>query len=188
MQRAEISTMVALLKRSDAALWRFHFGDDWATFAAQLGQHHCFNVDAVLVAPSVLPGAAAIVESAVQALGTHQGNGWFVASPEQAVSVLLHALPSPIAQPLLRQGAGDEEPAVQIASMETDEPLLEICEPCTTREASKAIDIRAALDQRVGKEKARELLSKVQYTVAQDQDGHKNKVMRLGGSLLKLRA
>ena len=74
------------------------------------------------------------------------------------------------------------------SSSEVQDPLLEFCEPCSTREASKAADVRVALEQRLGKAKARALLSKVKYTVAQDQTGHKNKVIKYGSSLLKLKA
>ena len=212
MQPADLATMpAALLKRSDAPLWRLYLGDDWADVAARLCQDHCFDVHPVLVAPHVSPDAAAVFEDAIQALGTYQRNGWFVAEPEQAVSVLLQALPvsspgpafmaspepavmaSPApatmapAAPEDTSDASETQPPEE-SSSEVEDPLLEFCEPCGTREASKATDVRATLEHRLGKAKARALLSNVKSTVAQDRTGHKNKVLKLGSSLLKLKA
>ena len=211
MQRADLATMPAtLLKRSDAPLWRLHLGDDWADVAARLCQDHCFDVQPILVAPCVSPDAAAVLEAAIQALGTYQRNGWFVGEPEQAVSVLLQALPvtpppavlaSPepavMASPATMAAAAPDDttdasetqpPEPMESGSELEDPLLEFCEPCGTREASKAADVRATLEQRLGKARARALLSNVKYTVAQDRTGHKNKVLKLGSSLLKLKA
>ena len=207
MQPADLATMPAtLLKRSDAPLWRLYLGEDWVDVAALLGQNHCFEVIPMLVAPRVSPDAVAVFEDAIQALGTYQRNGWFVAEPEQAVSVLLQAWPvsppEPAPEPATMTPASAPADTTDAATnapetpppepMDSDsavgDPLLEFCEPCGTREASKATDVRAALEQRLGKAKARALLSNVKYTVAQDQTGHKNKVLKLGDSLLKLRA
>ena len=209
MQPADLATMPAtLLKRSDAPLWRLYLGDDWADVAALLCQNHCFDVTPMLVAPHVSPDAAAVLEAAIQALGTYQRNGWFVGEPEQAVSVLLQALPvtpppavmaspepavmaSPAtmaaAAPDDTTDASETQPPMESGS-EVEDPLLEFCEPCGTREASKATDVRATLEYKLGKAKARALLSNVKSTVAQDRTGHKNKVLKLGSSLLKLKA
>ena len=81
----------ALLKRSDAPLWRLYIADDWATFAGQLCQHHCFDVCPVLVAPSLQPGAQVRLEAAIQ--GMQLWRGWFKATPEQAMALLQQALP-----------------------------------------------------------------------------------------------
>ena len=216
MQPADLATMPAtLLKRSDAPLWRLYLGEDWADVAALLCRDHCFDVQPILVAPRVSPDAAAVLEAAIQALGTYQRNGWFVGEPEQAVSVLLQALPVSSPEPAVMASPepaviASPEPATMPAaapedtseasasetqppepmesSSEVEDPLLEFCEPCSTREASKAMDVRATLEQRVGKEKARALLSNVRATVAQDPTGKKIKVLKLGSSLLKLRA
>ena len=216
MQPADLATMPAtLLKRSDAPLWRLHLGEDWADVAALLCQDHCFDVHPVLVAPRVSPEAAAVLEAAIQALGTYQRNGWFVGEPEQAVSVLLQALPvtpppavmaspepavmaspepatmAPAAAPEDTSEASASEtppPEPMDSGSEVEDPLLEFCEPCGTREASKAADVRATLEYRLGKARARALLSNVKSTVAQDRTGHKNKVLKLGSSLLKLKA
>ena len=206
MQPADLATMPAtLLKRSDAPLWRLHLGDDWADVAARLCQDHCFDVHPVLVAPRVSPDAAAVLEAAIQALGTYQRNGWFTGEPEQAVSVLLQALPDTPPEPAVMASpepammaavapedttdASETQPPEPMESgSEIEDPLLEFCEPCGTREASKAADVRATLEYKLGKAKARALLSNVKSTVAQDRTGHKNKVLKLGSSLLKLKA
>ena len=69
-----------------------------------------------------------------------------------------------------------------------EECILEFCVPCATREATRACEIRAFLGGRVGKARARAMLSKAKITVAQDHTGRKNKVVKYGPSLLKLRA
>ena len=220
----------ALLKRSDAPLWRLYFGEDWGPFAEQLGEHHCFEVFPVLVAPSLLPGAQERLEPAVRARGLQLRKGWFEATPEQAMAVLWQALPcasqptsepvvveSPLLEPVAVASpvqppttieatpfpsllAVDEPPDSEHtaadymedgASMSdggVEESILEFCEPCTTREATRACEIRAFLEGRVGKARAREMLSKAKFTVAQDRTGRKNKVVKYGPSLLKLRA
>ena len=77
--------------------------------------------------------------------------GWFKATPEQAMALLLQALPL------------------------ADQPAARSCE------------IRAFLHDKVGKAKAMQMLSKAKVTVAQDRNGKKNKVLKYGTSLLKLR-
>ena len=54
-------------------------------------------------------------------------------------------------------------------------------------DADKAVDIRAALEQRLGKPAARHLLACTRATVAKQNGGHKNRILRLGGTALKLR-
>ena len=61
-------------------------------------------------------------------------------------------------------------------------------EPCSTREATKAVDIRTALVAMVGKPRATELLSNTRATVAKDALGRNNRVLRANGTLLKLKA
>ena len=62
-------------------------------FAEQLGEHHCFDVHPLLVAPNLLPRARERLDIAIQAHGLYVRNGWFEARPEQAAVVLLQALP-----------------------------------------------------------------------------------------------
>ena len=221
---------VALLKRSDAPLWRIHVGEDWGSFAEQLGEHHCFDVHPLLVAPSLLPGAQERLETAVKTQGLYIRTGWFEAKPEQAAAVLLQALPcdsqpatfwpvavaspplTPVADatPVLPSTSVAASPFPSLLAMDkppgsehpvatemdgatmsdgsAEESILEFCEPCATREATRACEIRAFLEGRVGKTKAREMLRKAKTTVAQDHTGRKNKVVKYGPSMLKLRA
>ena len=71
---------------------------------------------------------------------------------------------------------------------EVDQALWTHVEPCSTREASKATDLRAALTAKLGKSMANQLLSKTQATVAKDAQGRNNRVLRANGILLKLKA
>ncbi len=242
MQRA--MTMATLLKRSDAPLYRVFLGLDCATFVQRLTQEHCFEIHAVLHAPSIAPDVREQLDAAIHGLGTHRGNAWFEASLEQAVKVFLTVLPIEAAEPapcivpsaesaacvapssgmaapaghsaavvapwLLTEAAlhQDTDPAQPAAglpehvpepaqeesndgsdNMETDEadPIWDYVQECSTREATKCVEIRAALEGKVGKAEARKLLARAKPTVAQDSSGKKNRVLKLGGSLLKLK-
>ena len=66
------------------------------------------------------------------------------------------------------------------------EEVWQHVEGCPAADADKAVDIRAALEQRLGKPAARHLLACTRATVAK-QSGHKNRILRLGGTALKLR-
>ena len=68
-----------------------------------------------------------------------------------------------------------------------DPQLWQHVEPCSTRQASKAADIRTALVAKHGKTRATELLSKTRATVAKDTQGQNNRVLRANGTLLKLK-
>ncbi len=243
MQRAV--TMATLLKRSDASLYRVFLGLDCATFVQRLTQEHCFEIHAVLHAPSITTNAHEQLDAAIHGLGTHRGNAWFEASLEQAVKVFLTVLPMEAAEPapciapsaesaacvvpspemaapaergvessawLLAEAALHQdtsadpaqpaaelpehvpEPAAQEESddtvdMDTNEadPLWSYVQACPTREATKCVEIRAALTEKVGKAEAQKLLARTKPTVAQDSSGKKIRVLKLGGSLLKLK-
>jgi hypothetical protein len=203
MQRA-----ATLLKRSDASLYRVFFGaQDCAAFAQRLAHEHCFTICAVLHAPGIAPDAQERLEAAILALGTHRGNSWFEASLEQAVNVFLSVLPAEaaVASPCVSVDAEvsdalvqenldaevSDEPAQEDSDcMETDDPenpIWEYVRACSAREASKAVDIRAALEGKVGKKQARTMLACARPTVAKDATGKKNRVFKLGGSLLMLK-
>ena len=218
MQRA---TMATLLKRSDAPLYRVLVGADCASFVHQLTREHCFQVLAILHAPSIIPDAREQLDAAIHAIGTHRGNSWFEASLEQAVKVFLSVLPTdtsehaPLAEPLtapcsLMPAPGRTEPlACETAEaqdteqthteeppaeesddldMETgDDPIWDHVQACSTREATKCVEIRAALEDKLGKVEAQKLLARAKPTVAQDSSGKKNRVLKLGGCLLKLK-
>lgn len=210
MQRAE--NMATLLKRSDAALYRVFLGSDAASFAQALCHEHCFTLCTVLHAPSIAPDAPERLGSAIHALGTHQGNSWFNATLQQAVQVFLCALPAEPGDALCPQevtaqveracetveahpaAIADPAPADESSdgldtdAMEEDgDPIWNYVQACPTREATKCIDIRTALEERVGKDCARKLLARTKPTVAQDASGKKNRVLKLAGSHLKLK-
>jgi hypothetical protein len=58
---------------------------------------------------------------------------------------------------------------------------------CPTREATKAKEVRDALIHKIGKRPADHLLANTKPSVAQDASGKKNRVLKLGGSYLKLK-
>ena len=60
-------------------------------------------------------------------------------------------------------------------------------EGCQAAEADKASDIRAALEQRLGKPEVKRLLACTWATVAKQNGGHKNRILRIGGTALRLR-
>ena len=203
-----------LLKRSDAPLWRLHIGDDWAAFAEQLCQHHCFEVYPVLVAPSLQPEAQAHLEAASRDMQLRRG--WFKATPEQAMALLLQALPladqpdgpDPISAyvmpatasqppPSLSLGtappvgagekptiAEDEHPAADALMEELvcqsdgggeETSILQFCEPCASRDAARSCEIRAFLRDKVGKAKAKEILSRPTLPLPRIEKGRKTR-------------
>ena len=68
------------------------------------------------------------------------------------------------------------------------DPLWWYVSACTTRDAAKATDLRAALEAQCGKEVAKSLLGRTKATVAQDASGKKNRVLKLGNSFIKLKS
>ena len=234
MERSPMA--VALLKRSDAELWRVYAGVDWADFAAGLGREHCFDVLPVLVAPVAPDDATHKLDVACEAAGIQLHNKWFTATRAQIGCLLMHLLPpehapavhatdgcsdvsartdtystapvgnadTPVSEsppvcnhpeaPVCEGQSGctpAETPVSESASdsnhTDVDDVLLEYCEPCTTREASKASDVRACLTGMLGKPAAAALLKRTRPSVAQDMSGQKQKVLKLGNDYLKLR-
>ena len=216
MQRPVI--MATLLKRSDAPLYRVYVGVDCAAFVQQLTQEHCFDVQAVLHAPSVTSDAQEQIYAAIQQLGSHKGKAWFQASLREAVVVFVAALPAELlpAEPLSVEPVASvpspeaapacetvTDPAYVAGSNETPSSLGSVAEDsddamdsddlwsyvstCSTREATKSADVRAALEEKLGKAQAQRILARTKPTVAQDPSGKKNRVLKLGGSYLKLK-
>ena len=201
--------MATLLKRSDAPLYRVFIGLDCAAFVQHLTHEHCFEIQAVLHAPNVISNPCEQLDLAIQGLGTHRGNAWFEGSLQQAVNVFLTVLPTesnesatlaehsidPVAsiEPAIDNSEQLSEPtAYSNGTMDMDtedapDPLWEFVEACSSREATKSVDVRAALEVKVGKSLAQKLLARTKPTVAQDASGKKNRVLKLGGSLLKLK-
>ena len=170
-----------------------------AAFVQRLTHEHCFEIQAVLHAPSIIPDAREKLDASIHDIGTHRGNAWFQASLEQALKVFLTVLPTETTEPLLVELAAcsamypaDVEtpvPPPEDSDMETepDDPIWDYVQACSTREATKCVELRAALEEKVGKTQAQKLLARTKPTVAQDSSGKKNRVLKLGGSLLKLK-
>jgi len=66
--------------------------------------------------------------------------------------------------------------------------LWQYVQGCPAAEAGKALEIRLTLEQQLGKQEARRLLSHARATVAKDPSGHKNRILRVGGTAIKLRS
>ena len=198
---------VALLKRSDADIYCFHAGADWQVTADRLGAGHCFDVAPILVAPAAASAAQQHINSALKQSSV--GSGWFACSAGVAVGALAAvamatvplsaaASAAPPESALTPDAAGSDEELAAIvtdpecsddtASGVTDNALWDFVEPCATAEASKASDIRASLQASFGKHEASRLLANTKTTVARGADGHKFRMLRLGGQALKLKS
>ena len=79
------------------------------------------------------------------------------------------------------ENGGDEQTQEE---EEEEQEVWQHVEGCPAAEADKALDIRAALEQSLGE--AKRLLACTRATVAK-QSGHKNRILRIGGTALKLR-
>ncbi len=82
--------------------------------------------------------------------------------------------------------SGDDEHMQEAEDEVVGEEVWQHVEGCLAAEADKALDIRAALEQRLGEPEARRLLAYTRATVAK-QNGHKNRILRNRGTALKLR-
>jgi hypothetical protein len=161
--------MATLLKRSDAALYRIYVGTDPAAFVAQLTSEHCFDVHMILHAPVT-------VQTEVT---------WFRASMEQAIAAFVNILP---ARTEYEGRVGHvAEPVVEPEVSEVEGSIWDHLVMCPTRDATKAKEVRDVLIQKLGKRSADHLLSNTKPSVAQDASGKKNRVLKLGGSYLKLK-
>ena len=78
--------------------------------------------------------------------------------------------------------------AMDAVSDVDNDPLWEHVVPCIARDAAKAVDLRAALEARCGKEVAKNLLANTKASVAQDASGKKNRVLKLGASYISLKS
>ena len=84
-----------------------------------------------------------------------------------------------------RDDSGEDEPASEDVEGVVDEIWLHV-EGTSIADADKAVDIRSALENRLGKQEAKRLLACTRATVAK-QSGHKNRILRIGGVALRLR-
>ena len=170
-----------LLLRTDANLLRLHVGSDAEEVAADLGNGHCFSVIPVVTVWSVSAGVEDAFAQAVTKLGgVGQGNGWFTGV---AIDIAAGAL----ARSCVRVGSKSDNELVDTPADEPIDVLWQHVQGCPAVEADKASDIRAALEERLGKSEAKRLLTNATATVAKDQSGHKNRILRIGGTAVQLR-
>ena len=85
-----------------------------------------------------------------------------------------------------RGDSGEEEHASEDVEGVVDEIWLHV-EGTSIADADKAVDIRMALEHRLGKLEDKRLLACTRATVAKQNGGRKNRILRLGGAALKLR-
>ena len=174
-----------LLKRSDAPLYCIYIGVGWASFAEELGRDHCFEVQPLLIIPNLDPQMQQRFDT--HNLGTIKG--WFEESNhERALSTFLGLSTIPINESVMSVDPLESVSDVTCdVVMDIENTLWTYVETCESKDATKSADIHTALEKHVGKKQARELLARTKATVAQDSTGKKNRVLRLDGSLLKLR-
>ena len=180
-------------------VWRLCVGD-YMHHLEQLRHFSPFDAELVAIAPRTRPDPEEVVLAAAQRLAYPCENGWFHATADVAFAIFQAVLPTdwhdppPPPTPVASDDVAMSVPADDTTSAapltqgeEVDPQLWEHVEPCTTRQASKAADIRTALVAKLGKTRAIELLSKTRATVAKDTQGQNNRVLRANGTLLKLK-
>ena len=241
----ETTVMATLLVRTDAEIFRLHFGANAAEVAASLSNGHCFQVLPVFALPlppkSISDRVAAFV---VESGGTCLGCGWFSGIAVDMLAAFLvrlclagdGALQGSVLNlsphELPRAGEPDRIPEVStscatIAGSRPDSPRCQNVAPDATAtkgpecnggvnehegermaeeedegvvdeiwrhvegspaaEADKAVDIRVALENRLGKVEAKRLLASTRATVAKQKNGHKNRILCIGRIALKMR-
>jgi len=209
---AETTTMAAaLLMRSDADIdaqrfFFFHVGSDAEATAATLSSGHYFTVAVALTAPNPANGAAKsrFEGLAAEAGATSLGQGWWTGVPLEAMAGAFARacftvgtsggprIPdAPVSDPVLSQdtAAGRELGLdTDLAAPESlSEEIWAHVETCPPGEADKAMVIRATLEERLGKPKAKQLLACAHGCVAKDETGHANKILKVGKLGLRLR-
>ena len=161
-----------------------------------------FVVEPILSIPSALPCQPAIMDPCVPLL-----NGWFYApTDEEAALVLLRARPSVTTGTTIRMDTmptcsntcsltpslcedcamdAEEEhnampttPTHAVANTSGDPRLWDYVTSCESKEASKAVDVRAALAARLGKTEAKLLIDSCTTTVAKNAQGQSNRILK----------
>ena len=160
-----------------------HRGNSW--FEASLDQ-------AAKVFLSVLPTdtsePAPLAESVTAPCSGLPAHGHVESSARETAEAQDISARRSVEQPVHAEESPAEESSDGL-DMETepDDPIWDYVQACSTREATKCVEIRNALEEKVGKVEARKLLARAKPTVAQDSSGKKNRVLKLGGCLLKLK-
>lgn len=214
----ETTTMAAaLLMRNDADIFLFHVGSDAEATATALSSGHYFKVAVALTAPNPANGAAKcrFEGFAAEVGATSLGQGWWTGVSLDTMAgafaracftsgILTGARESgsprvPSApDTVLPQDAAAEceaglhsdqaaEPPLEENEDESEDVWAHV-EACPPGEADKATVIRATLEERLGKPKAKQLLACAHGCVAKDETGHANKILKVGKLGLKLRA
>jgi hypothetical protein len=189
-------TTATMLVRTDCPCFRLHLGNGASEKAAALSAGHCFDV-VPLFAVSRAPGNAAegfFADIVSELGGAPLGNGWFK-------GVALDALAAAVVRRCAEHNAiaiaektDDELPVSKgegslESSEEEDqgtEDIWEYVEECAASLADKAVTVREALEELVGKKCAKKILSCTRATVAKDAAGHKNRILRVGGAPIRL--
>ena len=209
MAAATTTMAAALLMRSDADVFKFHVGSDAEATAATLSIGHYFKVAVALTAPNPANGAAKnrFEGLAAEAGATSLGQGWWTGVPlETMAGAFARAcftvgggqargdprIPeadgskTPAAARDQAAEPGDEEVCAHAAEVSSEEIWAHV-ETCPPGEADKAMVIRATLEERLGKPKAKQLLACAHGCVAKDETGHANKILKVGKLGLRLR-
>ena len=196
--------MIALLKRSDANIFRLQQGD-WEETSQRLCADHPFSVTPVLVAPCA-SGADGVAKR-LEAYSV--GKQWFECGLATAVDAFADEIigRAPLAP-------RDDATATQISCATTsllpvpeltreppplpddctsddatsdDDEMWEHLEACAGRDADKACDVRSALEASLGKEAAKRVLRKTKPSTTKNREGQKTRMLRAGNQFLKLR-
>ena len=206
---------VALLKRSDGDLFRIHVGSDWPHAAEHLGEGHCFCVQPLLVAPDAPAGTAERIAKCLErgALGKDWYASTFAVATRTFVAALAGAAPEPTAtldataqtfrqatmleMPIratpdvavapISPASGDGPEDAADRPVGSDDELWQHVEVCHGSEASKAVEIRFALEASLGKKHAKSVLGSTRATVARNSVGHKTRILKSGVHALRLK-
>lgn len=178
---------LCVLRRTDCELLHVARCDDAAACAAALRSGKAYAVEVV----AVLFGLGPQLPVVQQRLAL-QVRCWWHAAP---VAVVLSALAASMAEPE-PAAAADAGPvgadAMESCQEEGQEagPLQCYLEPCSIAEADKAVDVLRALQERLGKQGAEEVLRCARQVTLAGADGRKRRVFKAGhvrGEALRLK-
>ena len=110
------------------------------------------------------------------------------APPVADVATPVADLPAENTDAVSPQSCVIQTDAMDAVSDVDNDPLWQYVVSCAARDAAKAVDLRAALEARCGKETSKILLANTKASVAQDASGKKNRVLKLGASYISLKS
>ena len=170
-----------VLRRADCELLHVARGDDAAACAAALRSGKAYAVEVM----AVLFGLGPQLPVVQQRLAL-QVKCWWHAAP---VAVVLSALAEPAAAADAGPVGADAMESCQEEGQEAG-PLQCYLEPCSIAEADKAVDVLRALQERLGKQGAEEVLRCARQVTLAGADGKKRRVYKAGrvrGEALRLK-